>query len=83
MVAALFFHKFRFIGLQQESKQWGRANGSGEVRITLPISFTMGGYALIATPTSSANWAVVAASISTNQIQINTPTSVYWLVGGK
>ena len=32
MVAALFFHKFRFIGLQQESKQWGQARAIGSVR---------------------------------------------------
>lgn len=37
----------------------------------------------MATPVSSASWPVIAAAINKSQIQINTPTGVYWLVAGK
>lgn len=54
MVAALLFHKYRFIGLLSVSKQWRTLPSADYVytsnTITYPIAFANAVWAIIATP---------------------------------
>ena len=73
----------QWFALGKAQLQWGAASGSGEIKITLPISFASTGYIGLATPRSSASWAVILAAINKSQIQVNSPASVYWITIGK
>ena len=61
--------------------QWGAAQSSAATIIQLPLPFTVG-IGLLATPRSSAGWAVIAAAIGTTTIQVNSPAPIYWLAWG-
>ena len=94
MVAALFFHKFRFIGLQQESKQWGSlVLNTYNKSVNLPLSTTAANYAVtiitnFAAAIDSGAWGSVALiSRSTTQFVCNkdfgeTDKTAYWILAG-